>query len=99
MFIAREAAPTREAGTQTVEREQFVLVEDESGTVFRALAEVQTSADEVAEALHLFAVPSCQKRELVVFRYNNEIFGTGHKWSTWRPKELPGKHISTNLEV
>ena len=74
MFIARESAATREVGTQTVEREQFVLVQDESGTVFRALAEVQTSDDEVSEALHFFAAPCCQKQELVVFRYNNEIF-------------------------
>ena len=61
MFIAREATVTREAGTQTVEREQFVLVQDEAGNVFRALAEVKTSADEVPEAgalVHRSAVRS-----------------------------------------
>ena len=50
IVIATEATATREAGTRTVEREQFVLVQDEAGTVFRALTEVKTSADEVTVA-------------------------------------------------
>ena len=94
MFIAREVtatvAATCDAGTETDEREQFVLVQDESVTVFRALAEVQTSADEVLEALHMFAAPCCQYKALVVFRYKIEIFVTAHKWTNWQPVELPG---------
>ena len=98
VVIATEATDTREAGAQTVEREQFVLVQDEAGTVFRALTEVTTSAEvTVAGGTALVRrslLPEARTRCNSV-RMMRSL--TSHKWSNWRPAELPDD--STESEV
>ena len=71
-------------------------MQDDSGNVYRLLTDVSTSADGVPEAIHLFASPCCDKRELVVFRHNNEYFITCHKWSSWRHAQSPDDQILEN---